>query len=305
MERANGFPHISAESWTVYDANSNKFICSENSSKQREIASLTKMMTAYTVLNLAKNFQLDIYKEIITPCLDAVLIMGTTAGLLLGDKMCIYDMLHALLLPSGNDAAVALAEYFGNLIKNKIYDHQSKLHKFGDPIKIFIKKMNDFAKNLGLIDTHFSNPHGMSESQNYSTSNDLAILAINCMKIPIFAEIVAKLKYSCLGLDAINNTKKFEWCQTNRLLWRGFNGIKTGTTDTAGICLAASYKNENCWLIFIVLGCKGFYYRWQDVVQLKDFFVKKLTKSTNKNSVSALKLSPRIHTKAIPKRKIL
>ena len=286
MERKD-CPDISAASWAVYDANAGKFVKFENGNARREIASLTKMMTAYTVLGLSNLYNINIKAHVVSASQDAVTTMGTTAGLLLGEKLTVYNMLHALLLPSGNDAAVALAEHFGHLLKVKQCT-ESPSKQLLHPVNLFIRTMNENAKAIGLKDTHFSNPHGLADDFNRSTAFDVAILSHKCMKLPVFAEIVAKLKHTCYGLSSLGTQKKFEWCQTNRLLWKGFNGIKTGTTNTAGICLSASYAADNMWLIIVVLGCKGLYYRWQDVVRLKDYFMRK-TSRINVTNVTAAK----------------
>eukprot|EP00826_Nyctotherus_ovalis_P038465 TRINITY_DN3603_c0_g2_i1.p1 TRINITY_DN3603_c0_g2~~TRINITY_DN3603_c0_g2_i1.p1 ORF type:complete len:267 (+),score=47.17 TRINITY_DN3603_c0_g2_i1:70-870(+) len=266
MEMIN-CPHISAKSWAVFDSKSGQLLKGKGEHTRREVASLTKIMTAYTVLELANRLLINIKKHVITIDSKSALTMGTTAGFLQGEEVTVYDVLHALLLPSGNDAGSALACHFGNIIQMN-----SKPHMDIDSIKIFIEMMNRNAKKLLLKNTSFSNPHGLSDPKNYSTAYDIGLLTFECMKSKTFAEIVGKLKYTCCGLAASGAPKNFEWCQTNRLLWRGFSGVKTGTTQTAGKCLCATHTQAS--LIIVVLDCKSEYHRWQDAVALKSFFTK-------------------------------
>lgn len=270
-------PDISAKSWVVLDGNTKQLLHGKYEDIPREIASLTKIMTAYTVLKLVEEYSININSEIITADPESVLTMGTTAGLLNGDQVTIYDMLHALLLPSGNDAAGVLAQYFGKLLGIK--------SSHTNPLSLFIARMNENAIRLSLTKTNFNNPHGLCDKDNISSAFDIGILTVECMNNKIFSEIVCKHKYTCQGISAKGEVRMFEWYQTNRLLWKGFNGVKTGTTVTAGRCLSASYKEERIYLIIVVLGCKNEYHRWEDVVKLKDFFNKKATSSIAKKNV--------------------
>lgn len=268
-----GTSQITASCWAIFNGDSQELIEGKFEHIQREIASLTKIMTTYTVLKISEQFNMDIKNCDLTVSYNAAITSGSTANLLVGDTMTVYDMLHAMLLPSGNDAAVALAEHFGSLI---ISLSDPPLSKYADPIKLFMDQMNENAKALGLSNTFFCNPHGMSDTLNKSTAFDIGKLSIHCMQNPMFSSIVKKMKYLCTGKDLIGNPKKYVWLQTNRLLNKGFNGIKTGTTNTAGLCLAASCNTQTAKLIIIVLACKGQYHRWQDVVELKDWALNKL-----------------------------
>lgn len=106
-------PFVSAQSWVVYDCNSEQVLFGRMERERREIASLTKIMTCYVVLELIKRFNIDEKKHYIEVSDNASSITGTSAELRKGDLLCVWDMLHGLMLPSGNDAAIALAEHFG------------------------------------------------------------------------------------------------------------------------------------------------------------------------------------------------
>lgn len=111
-------PLVSAQSWAIYDTKNDTFLFGKLERDRREIASLTKIMTCYVVLNLIEKFQIDEVSTIIEISENAANISGTSAELEEGDKLSIWDLLHALMLPSGNDAATILSEYFGNLLMN-------------------------------------------------------------------------------------------------------------------------------------------------------------------------------------------
>jgi D-alanyl-D-alanine carboxypeptidase len=106
-------PLVSAQSWSIYDMHSQTFLFGKNEKDRREIASLSKIMTCYVVLKLVKRFNVDEFNTMVTVSENAEGISGTTADLALNDKFSVWELLHALMLPSGNDAAIALAEYFG------------------------------------------------------------------------------------------------------------------------------------------------------------------------------------------------
>jgi D-alanyl-D-alanine carboxypeptidase len=172
--------------------------------ERREIASLTKIMTAYTAIGIITRLDINILASKVEASIDAALMAGTSAELAEGDVLSIWDMLHAMLLPSGNDAAFALAEYFGLLL---LEIGLPSITKSTDPIAVFVSEMNTNAKILGMHNTTFANPHGLQNSQNKSTAHDIAKLAATCMKMPLFSEIVKKHKYSCIGQDMFGNQK--------------------------------------------------------------------------------------------------
>lgn len=109
-------PHTTAYNWAIYDQGNSVLLFGKNERERREVASLTKIMTAYTVLKLSQRLGLDIEKELVTISYEASVTTGTSADLVEGDTLTIFQLLHGLMLPSGNDAGVALAEYFGEIL---------------------------------------------------------------------------------------------------------------------------------------------------------------------------------------------
>jgi serine-type D-Ala-D-Ala carboxypeptidase (penicillin-binding protein 5/6) len=282
-------PHISAKSWSIIDGNTGEILFGKHDNLSKEIASLTKIMTAYTVIRIIKKLDINVLATKIEVSELASMTGGTTAQLCEGDVLCLWDMMHGLMLPSGNDAAVSLAEFFGELIlelslppivtkDNKDHNYY-KLH----PVDVFVQEMNGNAKELRLRNTYYANPHGLKNFSNKSTASDIAKLAAVAMHDPMFREIVKRRKYTCIGLDEFGNDKVFTWTNTNKLLSKdkSFNGVKTGITPSAGPCLCSSYQNKDFFVIVVVLSCKSPEYRWGEVIKLTEWIVEKLTKGKN------------------------
>lgn len=254
-------PYMSAKTWAVYDGSSESIIFSQGGENRREIASLTKIMTCYLSIQLSKRFNTDLHK-LATVSARASRILGTSANLLTGDTLTLFDLMHALMLPSGNDAAYALAEFFGSILaKDK-------------PVRHFVEEMNKTAEELGLKHTKFRNPHGMSNRPNFSTAKDVCILASVALKDKVFSEIVNTKEYTC---EIINgDRKKVTWKSTNKLLGKGVDGVKTGQTPKAGNCLCARFVSNKLPLIITVLACKSKNARWVEVPRLAEWVYSKI-----------------------------
>src|SRR4030042_6721410 len=147
-------PVVDGESGIIVDFESGKILYEKNSNKRMQIASITKLMTAIIAL---EEGNLD---EIITISEEAAAQEGSKIWLLSGEQITLRNLLYAVLVHSGNDAAYAIAEHLGN----------------GD-VKIFVEKMNQKARDLGLLSTHYENPIGFDAKENYSTAYDLSIIA--------------------------------------------------------------------------------------------------------------------------------
>src|SRR5690606_15208617 len=197
-------------------------------------ASTTKILTAILALERSR---LD---EIVTVSRKAASTPGSTARLYPGQKIRMIDLLHGLLLQSGNDAAVAIAE-----------------HLAGSEAA-FVSWMNQRAAELGALNSRFQNSHGLDKPGHFSTAYDLALISRIALVYPTFAEIVRKRTYQYEGQT---------WTNTNKLLWRfeGLEGIKTGTTSGAGYCLVAAASQDGMQLISVVLGSNN---RWDDSSRL-------------------------------------
>ena len=160
------------------------------------------------------------------------------------------------MLPSGNDAAIAIAEFLGKKIDPDI-----------DPVQAFVNKMNQNAKNLNLNDTNFTNPHGMSTTINLSSAKSIATLASFSMKSNIFSKIVATKRYSCSIFNP-EGIRKVEWINTNLLLDKGYCGVKTGITPAAGPCLCFCMQRRKKNLLVVLLNSKTMESRWREAIKL-------------------------------------
>ena len=271
---------ISSKSWIVTNGDTGDIIAQRGEYERREIASLTKIMTFYTIMQIVKKLEMNINGTYIETSYLGANIGGTTAGLQEGDVLTLNNLLHALMLPSGNDAAITLAEYFGELIQELFHGEENMdighseeciretMEWESNHINIFVREMNSNSRLLKLTQTQFTNPHGLTDPLNRSCALDISRLSAICMRNRVFRGIVRKKKYSCTGLNIVSKPKLFTWENTNRLLTRGFNGLKTGITVTAGGCLASSFQTKTIWYIIIILACRNVDLRFTETVKL-------------------------------------
>lgn len=199
------------------------------------IASIAKVMTALVVINAGDlDRTITVPHEIIAYCTK---YDGSNAGLVPGEVLTARQLLYAMMLPSGCDAAYALAEAYGPGQDG------------------FIAKMNDTARHIGLAGTHFTDPSGLpapTDHSTYSTPADLVTLGLRAMSLPVFREIVSSQSYH---LPAGPGNRDHLWRTTNLLLhdYPGTIGIKTGWTDVAGTCLLFETVRAGIPLIGVVL----------------------------------------------------
>ena len=216
-----------------------------------DIASTTKIMTALVVVRLM-NKDPRVRYELVTFSKRADQTEGSTSGVREGEQLPVHELLYGMMLPSGNDAAVAFAEHFGGRLKPPA-DSPGQ----ADPLPRFIAEMNRVAADLGLHETHFANPNGLPAPGHRSSARDLARLASHALAEPVFATVVSTQKHGCTLVDAKGQRRNVVWTNTNHLLdTEGYDGVKTGTTRAAGACLVASghrgIKGDH--LIVVVLG---------------------------------------------------
>ncbi|WP_339743683.1 D-alanyl-D-alanine carboxypeptidase family protein [uncultured Rubinisphaera sp.] len=248
QESLDGPPVVTCESWIVIDSETGQTLASHNSQEVLRPASVTKIMTSYLVLELASESP-EVLDEIVTFSQRADKTGGTTTGIEIGEQISVRELLFGLMLPSGNDASVALAEHFGNRLQ---------LDATKDPYTGFIDVMNLKAKELGMNDTHYENPHGLDKVGHVTTAADLAILARAAMRIPEFRKVVRTTVYKTAVTQQDGAKRVIEWKNTNQLLTYGYLGVKTGWTTMANACLVSCSQRENRELIMIVLksSCK-------------------------------------------------
>ncbi len=225
-------PKINASSYLVVDSDSGHFLVEENIDERVEPASLTKMMTVYIVsAELAEgNIGMD---DMVLISERAWRMSGSRMFIEVDKKVSVENLLKGVIVQSGNDASVALAEHISG------------------SEEVFAAVMNQYATDLGMSGTHFVNSTGLPDKEHYTTARDMAILA-NAL-IRDHPEIY---EWHAIKEFTFNEIKQHN---RNQMLWRDetVDGIKTGHTESAGYCLVASAKRNNMRLISVVMGTEG------------------------------------------------
>jgi serine-type D-Ala-D-Ala carboxypeptidase (penicillin-binding protein 5/6) len=242
-------PTLAAKSWLLLDANSGQVIASQDPNARIEPASLTKVMTAYVVFGALKDKRLDL-QQMVNVSTHAWKVDASSSKMFIDPKtpVSISDLLYGLMVQSGNDAAVALAEAVS-----------------GDEAA-FVVQMNREAERMGMKSTHFANPHGLPSPENYSTAQDLSTLAAH-----VIADYPEFYKIDSVKSFTYNKIKQ---ANRNRLLWLDptVDGMKTGHTEAAGFCMIASAKRPNGngerRMISVVLGTNSDQIRAQESQKL-------------------------------------
>ena len=258
-----GPPQVTCSAWAIVDRASGDAIAANKSEVPMHIASTTKIMTAYIVLKHAAANP-SVLEEMITFSKRADDTVGSTAGLRAGESLPVAELLYGLLLPSGNDASVALAEHFGRKFAKsdiKLDDAQS--------FDRFIEEMNATARELKMQQSHFVNPHGLTDKAHLATASDLARLACAALDVPRFRDYVTCRQYGCEVTGPGGYKRNVKWENTNRLLGiEGYTGLKTGTTDAAGACLVSSSLRDGRELIVVLLNASNSDARYVDARNL-------------------------------------
>lgn len=222
-------PALSAKSYILIDVNSGKILAEKNSEEKLPPASLTKMMTLYVISSALHNEQIHL-PDMVRISHDAWKTGGSRMFVKDGQEVSIEDLLKGIIVDSGNDACVAMAEHLGG----------------SEPG--FAELMNQQAHDLGMNDSHFTDSTGLPDEALHTTAKDLAILGRSL--INEFPEYYHWYKQKWFTFNGIRQPNR------NRLLWRNgqVDGLKTGHTNEAGFCLVASAKRENMRLLSVVLG---------------------------------------------------
>jgi D-alanyl-D-alanine carboxypeptidase (penicillin-binding protein 5/6) len=262
-DRLDGPPFVTAKTWAIADGRTGEVLWGHDQAKPVDIASTTKIMTAFVILRRAVT-EPAILDETVTFTHRADQTIGSTAGVTEDEQLPVRDLLYGLRLPSGNDAAVAFAEHFGKRMKPG-----NEASPGEDPLPRFITEMNRVAGELGLRETHFVNPNGLPAPGHQSSARDLARLAQQALALPAFARYVATRTYGCTILGPDGQRRQLVWTNTNRLLdIDGYDGVKTGTTRAAGECLVASGRRNGDHVIVVILGASSTEARYADARNL-------------------------------------
>lgn len=190
-----------------------KPIWTHRSHKKREMASLTKMMNLITILETVISLGIDAKEVKVRASRTACEVTGTTAELRVGAEYTLYDLYFGMMLPSGNDAAHLIAELGGFLLKSykdsclpSLREVNSRvsneIEAYSDQlVGLYLKEMNKVARKIDMNNSNFANPHGLSNTNNHSTAEDLAKLCTFSMRNPIFRRVVQTKRYNyCLPI---------------------------------------------------------------------------------------------------------
>ena len=230
-------PRLGARAAVLLEVSTGTILYARNEHQRRAPASTTKIVTA---LIAVERGGLD---EMVQVSREAAGTRGSSAHLWAGQQLTMLDLLHAMMLPSGNDAAVAVAEHIAG------------------SVPAFARLMNQRVRELGARNSLFQNPHGLDAAGHYTTAYDLALITRTAMQYPVFAQIVS---------TRVHESPSGRWSNTNRLLWsyEGTVGVKTGTTDDAGHCLVSAVNRDGLELISVILGSPN---RWTESIQLLEW----------------------------------
>lgn len=241
---------VSARNAIAIDAESKQVLWDQKGYEIVPMASTTKILTSLIAINYG-----DLDRKV-TISKNASSIRGSTVGYKAGEEITMRELLFGLMFRSGNDAAIAIAEDIGGSVEG------------------FANIMNDFARSIGVLNSHFESPHGLDSQKHYSSAYDLAVLASKGMESEVFREIVGE---KSIGKEKYNFTRDYQ--NINKILYRipGANGVKTGYTGQAGKCLVSSVNHDGRNIIIVVLNCVD---RWNQTEKIYNYVIETNTLKT-------------------------
>lgn len=245
--------NLKAVSAVLIDAGSGQVLLEKNSHERRAIASMTKLMTLLLAFEAIEAGKVTLQDKV-TASSNAYRLGGSQIWLAPGEVMPLEDLLRAVSMQSANDGAVAVAEHIAGSVEN------------------FVALMNQRAKELGMVDTHYMNPHGLDEPDHYSSAYDMAILGRQAVKYPKLLEFTKTWQYY-LRVDPTTGKGKTWLVNTNRLLvsMPGVDGLKTGFTNQSQYCLTATMKKGDLRLVAVVMGLPEGKQRFEEAGKLLNF----------------------------------
>lgn len=240
---ASANPELTAKAAIVIEASTGKILYAQKADERRYPASTTKMMTLIVALEHGN------LNDTVTASEAAVATEGSTLWLAKDEKLKLSDMLYGMMLVSGNDATVAIAEHISGSLEK------------------FAALMTEKAHAIGAANTNFTNSSGLPDPNHYSTASDLAKIAAYGYKNPLFTQIVST-KHVVIPWPGKDHDR--DLYNENRMLWmyEGGNGVKTGYTDAAGRCLVSGANRNDIQLVAVVLDSDRM---WEDSIKLLDY----------------------------------
>ncbi len=249
VSAAGDFPTVSAECAILIDADSGRTVWEKNADMRHAMASTTKIMTALVAL---RSCALDAVIEV-SP--HAVGIEGSSVYLYAGEPLTMEDLLYAMLLESANDAAAAIAIAVSG------------------SIDAFAEAMNACAAEMGLENTHFTNPHGLWDEAHYTTARELAVITMHALRSPAFRTIVSTRKKT-IPLKQTEGVRLLVNHNKMLRLYDGTVGVKTGYTKKSGRCLVSAAERNGVTLIAVTLGAPD---DWNDHTAMLNYGFANLT----------------------------
>lgn len=239
-------PSIAGTAYLLIDFNSGHILAEKNSDQRIEPASLTKIMTGFVVINELNNGNMSM-SDMVTISQKAWKMPGSKMFIEVGKKVSVENLIKGMVIQSGNDASVALAEMIAG------------------SEEVFAQLMNKYAISLGMNNTNFMNATGLPHPDHYTTAHDLALLTKALItRFPEEYKWYSEKKFTFNGITQYNR---------NKLLWQDqtVDGLKTGHTESAGYCLVASALREKTRLISVVLGADSAKKRIQETQKLLNY----------------------------------
>jgi len=239
-------PTIAAKSYILQDFASGRVLAEQNSEQRLPPASITKLMTAYVVSHELANGNINLADEVLISE-KAWRMVGSRSFIEVNTKVPVEVLLRGMIIQSGNDAAVALAEHIAGSEET------------------FAQMMNQYAQQLGMFNTNYQNATGLPSADHYTTAKDIAILST-----AIIRDFPEEYKWYAEKEFTYNNITQHN---RNKLLWRDttVDGLKTGHTEEAGYCLAASAQRSSMRLVSVVLGTRSENARAQETQKLFNY----------------------------------
>lgn len=238
-------PEVAAKSYILQDYNSGKVLAAVNAAQRLPPASITKLMTAYVVSQELESGNIALEDEVLISE-KAWRMVGSRSFIEVNSRVSVEVLLRGMIIQSGNDAAVALAEHIAGSEET------------------FSQMMNQYAQQLGMFNTNYQNATGLPGKEHYTTAEDIAILS---------AAVIRDLKHYAWYSEKEFTYNNITQHNRNKLLWRdkSVDGLKTGHTEEAGYCLAASAKRDGMRLISVVLGTRSENARAQETQKLFNY----------------------------------
>lgn len=267
---------LDAPSYLLMEETTGRVICEKQPDEKRSPASITKIMTLILIFDALKAGKIKMTDEVTTSA-HAKSMGGSQVFLEEGETQTVETMIKCIVIASGNDASVAMAEYIGG------------------SEEAFVKMMNERAKGLGMTETNFIDCCGLTEDENhYSSSKDVAIMARELsFQYPKIHE------YASIWMEDITHvtkqgSKQFTLTNTNKLIrhYQGATGLKTGSTSKAKFCLAATATRNDIQLIAVVMGCPDSKARVRDASKLLDYGFANCTIYEDKDTIAQLPKVP-------------